>query len=139
MGLFYKLAPTRLGLACKTDPCVGHSISTIFHSMASKLKFSSRNHYPGLIMVPCALVLCMVPFQMVLAHGVLLESSPTHGSVLQASPNQVVLHFNATLEPSITQVNLVDLQEVCTPPQTCLLYTSPSPRDRTRSRMPSSA
>ena len=23
--------------------------------------------------------------------------------------------------------------------QTCLLYTSPSPRDRTRSRMPSSA
>ena len=26
-----------------------------------------------------------------------------------------------------------------TDPQTCLLYTSPSPRDRTRSRMPSSA
>ena len=26
-----------------------------------------------------------------------------------------------------------------TPSQTCLLYTSPSPRDRTRSRMPSSA
>ena len=25
------------------------------------------------------------------------------------------------------------------PPCTCLLYTSPSPRDRTRSRMPSSA
>ena len=25
------------------------------------------------------------------------------------------------------------------PPQPCLLYTSPSPRDRTRSRMPSSA
>ena len=25
------------------------------------------------------------------------------------------------------------------PHQTCLLYTSPSPRDRTRSRMPSSA
>ena len=24
-------------------------------------------------------------------------------------------------------------------PNTCLLYTSPSPRDRTRSRMPSSA
>ena len=29
-----------------------------------------------------------------------------------------------------------DLQEI---PNTCLLYTSPSPRDRTRSRMPSSA
>ena len=26
-----------------------------------------------------------------------------------------------------------------TKPNTCLLYTSPSPRDRTRSRMPSSA
>ena len=26
-----------------------------------------------------------------------------------------------------------------TSPKTCLLYTSPSPRDRTRSRMPSSA
>ena len=25
------------------------------------------------------------------------------------------------------------------PAETCLLYTSPSPRDRTRSRMPSSA
>ena len=25
------------------------------------------------------------------------------------------------------------------PPEGCLLYTSPSPRDRTRSRMPSSA
>ena len=25
------------------------------------------------------------------------------------------------------------------PPEACLLYTSPSPRDRTRSRMPSSA
>ena len=30
-------------------------------------------------------------------------------------------------------------QPFLTPPQTCLLYTSPSPRDRTRSRMPSSA
>ena len=29
--------------------------------------------------------------------------------------------------------------EVIDVPQTCLLYTSPSPRDRTRSRMPSSA
>ena len=29
--------------------------------------------------------------------------------------------------------------EDTTPPTICLLYTSPSPRDRTRSRMPSSA
>ena len=83
--------------------------------MVPKLKFFFLNRCPGLFMVPCALVLCMVPFQMVLAHGVLLESSPTHGSVLRASPDRVVLHFNAILEPSITQVNLVDLQEVLTP------------------------
>ena len=49
-----------------------------------------------------------------LKHGVLLESSPTHGSVLRASPDEVVLHFNAILEPSITQVNLVNLQEILT-------------------------
>jgi len=30
-------------------------------------------------------------------------------------------------------------EEFLTPYRTCLLYTSPSPRDRTRSRMPSSA
>jgi len=38
--------------------------------------------------------------------------------------------------------NLVAYAEVkdnCTVDDTCLLYTSPSPRDRTRSRMPSSA
>ena len=33
--------------------------------------------------------------------------------------------------------DLIDYAFVCVP--TCLLYTSPSPRDRTRSRMPSSA
>ena len=32
-----------------------------------------------------------------------------------------------------------DLIIICTPLSSCLLYTSPSPRDRTRSRMPSSA
>ena len=32
-----------------------------------------------------------------------------------------------------------EVQCVLAPGQDCLLYTSPSPRDRTRSRMPSSA
>lgn len=83
--------------------------------MVSKLPVASRNRCRSLSLVPCALVLCLVLSQMVWSHGVLLESFPIHGSVLQASPNRVVLHFNATLEPSITQVNLVDLHEVCTP------------------------
>ena len=34
---------------------------------------------------------------------------------------------------------LTDLKEIYAALRTCLLYTSPSPRDRTRSRMPSSA
>ena len=36
-------------------------------------------------------------------------------------------------------VNLTILPSINPPPYACLLYTSPSPRDRTRSRMPSSA
>ena len=36
-------------------------------------------------------------------------------------------------------VKVLCFQEVFTQPYFCLLYTSPSPRDRTRSRMPSSA
>ena len=79
------------------------------------LFFSFLSRCPCLLMVSCTLVLCLVSFQTVLSHGVLLESSPTHGSVLRTSPDRVVLHFNAILEPSITQVNLIDLQEVLTP------------------------
>ena len=37
----------------------------------------------------------------------------------------------------IEQLNELNTDKV--EPLTCLLYTSPSPRDRTRSRMPSSA
>ena len=36
-------------------------------------------------------------------------------------------------------ISIEDLRELFTKPYGCLLYTSPSPRDRTRSRMPSSA
>ena len=35
--------------------------------------------------------------------------------------------------------NFIKSNFITTHPSTCLLYTSPSPRDRTRSRMPSSA
>ena len=37
---------------------------------------------------------------------------------------------------NVDQQVVIDVQDL---PETCLLYTSPSPRDRTRSRMPSSA
>ena len=41
-----------------------------------------------------------------------------------------VIHFETNLDNDDDISNLID---------SCLLYTSPSPRDRTRSRMPSSA
>jgi len=41
-------------------------------------------------------------------------------------------------DPTVDQ-NLIDLQKAVADNNCCLLYTSPSPRDRTRSRMPSSA
>src|SRR5665811_447665 len=42
-------------------------------------------------------------------------------------------------EPWGVKVELVEIKDVNLPESICLLYTSPSPRDRTRSRMPSSA
>ena len=83
--------------------------------MASKLKFFFLNRCSWLLMVSWVLMLCLIPFQAALSHGILLESFPVHGSVLRASPDEVVLHFNAILEPSITQVNLIDLHDVLTP------------------------
>ena len=46
-------------------------------------------------------------------------------------------HTNCTLYEQHKNDTVVKFRAV--PEITCLLYTSPSPRDRTRSRMPSSA
>ena len=53
----------------------------------------------------------------------------------------VVLKLNSTLGTAADRATMyVNGQEVTSlASSTCLLYTSPSPRDRTRSRMPSSA
>ena len=40
---------------------------------------------------------------------------------------------------ALRAVDAVGVGTLAQEPQVCLLYTSPSPRDRTRSRMPSSA
>src|SRR5664280_1494748 len=54
-------------------------------------------------------------------------------------PDSVTVYFNGNFVTTIKPDHL----ECLIPPSftvaTCLLYTSPSPRDRTRSRMPSSA
>ena len=46
---------------------------------------------------------------------------------------------NANLNPEKTVTYEIGLQQQMTEDLACLLYTSPSPRDRTRSRMTSSA
>ena len=69
-----------------------------------------------------------------------------------ANPGTSEMHFVAALDNYKKMRSILCLFEGCatgaadgyfrmkrTPASTCLLYTSPSPRDRTRSRMPSSA
>ena len=41
--------------------------------------------------------------------------------------------------PTVANGKVYVMDRITDPNQICLLYTSPSPRDRTRSRMPSSA
>ena len=41
--------------------------------------------------------------------------------------------------PDNVEANIAQDEIILVGPKGCLLYTSPSPRDRTRSRMPSSA
>ena len=59
------------------------------------------------------------------AHGVLRLVLELDGEVIQRADPHIGLLHRATEKLAETR--------------TCLLYTSPSPRDRTRSRMPSSA
>ena len=47
-------------------------------------------------------------------------------------------HHELTVQENV-EANLVSIARYFDEPFACLLYTSPSPRDRTRSRMPSSA
>ena len=64
-----------------------------------------------------------------------IEASKNYQLILQIDANYigVYYHYGKLLE------HLGQIDEAKTIYQTCLLYTSPSPRDRTRSRMPSSA
>ena len=51
--------------------------------------------------------------------------------------NVVEIEEGNLLSPKFDNDGLIPVITMCS--KTCLLYTSPSPRDRTRSRMPSSA
>ena len=62
----------------------------------------------------------------------------------QLTPEQVTLRRMAVTAEVNNAYNTTEMRNgtygyLITQVPTCLLYTSPSPRDRTRSRMPSSA
>ena len=58
----------------------------------------------------------------------------------KGKPNKAIKNALRSVKARVTSPNIKLLaQQGPQQPNTCLLYTSPSPRDRTRSRMPSSA
>ena len=68
---------------------------------------------------------------------------PFDCTILDKGPVEVANPFSGekvTLQPEAVAVyDTIKGAEMLGDYKTCLLYTSPSPRDRTRSRMPSSA
>jgi len=52
-----------------------------------------------------------------------------------AGPREIEMQITKKIEDAVSTISGIDYMQS----YSCLLYTSPSPRDRTRSRMPSSA
>ena len=72
------------------------------------------------------------------------NSQPAINTILQAMGRPIRAMGDRALIVLLDRRNIERTYAICYPPdirmnQVCLLYTSPSPRDRTRSRMPSSA
>ena len=71
--------------------------------------------------------------------AIAMASGYRRGTLREAATT-VLLAFFASLPSTPLGVSLVDsLNSIARQVKACLLYTSPSPRDRTRYRMPSSA
>ena len=69
------------------------------------------------------------------------DTIPYHADIMKVSTDSVITDTTIVREgivPSSAYPSLKDTT-IMVMVDTCLLYTSPSPRDRTRSRMPSSA
>ena len=67
------------------------------------------------------------------SHGDLKENAEYHAAKEEQSHNEGRI---TEINDIIARANVIDVTKLN---NDCLLYTSPSPRDRTRSRMPSSA
>ena len=65
--------------------------------------------------------------------NLIFQEARTHNDWLDKDiSNDILMEIYDLMKWGPTSAN-------CSPTRICLLYTSPSPRDRTRSRMPSSA
>ena len=80
--------------------------------------------------------------QLTTKHGVILEDTPSDYFVEYMAAAKATLNKNAEKNAFFKKVydSMKDFADVAVPFWSgCLLYTSPSPRDATLSRMPSSA
>ena len=66
------------------------------------------------------------------------DASPTY-VLISSDVNDTVSGLDVTYSGAGTRTLTVTATDAAASDNPCLLYTSPSPRDRTRSRMPSSA
>ena len=60
---------------------------------------------PALLLLVACVLLRPAP---VVAHAIVLESSPTHDAVLERAPEQVTLRFNSKIEKRFTRLTLAD-------------------------------
>ena len=74
-----------------------------------------------------------------LVQGVAGNLGESEIGVTKAIDGMVPTMLAAMIGKSANSGAMNHLFTLLTDPKSCLLYTSPSPRDRTRSRMPSSA
>jgi len=68
-----------------------------------------------------------------------LETKPNLTPALNGLAQILAIHYDPDVQDANQAIELAERAAELTRYDTCLLYTSPSPRDRTRSRMPSSA
>ena len=99
--------------------------------MNMKRKLAGRG---GIIITIAALLLTVAPGLFTVVQA---QEGPYAEAVMD-DDNSLIMHVSGAVE-SPGEVTVEYGSEGVGPFMTCLLYTSPSPRDRTRSRMPSSA